>query len=227
MQPRQTEQTGSMQGRTLIREGSPVVGPEALEAPEVSIDHDARRVLVNDHGETFGYEFGIRRGRGKAGGLGWSHLSRGEHQVVFVTAVTAAEVMAVCRDVGREQEVAAITLAVAEALGSTKRERASARRLREEVQAGLERERVSLRALQARMIALLVDGETLSDMAAKGGFVDRASGRIDTTWLERRAGLVGDRCSRTGKVRTARTASYPVFCRLVAAVGAEPHEFDV
>ncbi len=226
MQTEHRQRTGSIEGRTLIRQGSSCERGVQFEAPEISIDPQAGRIVVVDRGETFGYELGWRRGRGRAGGFGWSELTRGEHDVVFITAVTASEVMAVCRDGHRHEDVAAITLAGAETLGACKSERAMARRLAAEVRAGYEAERVSLRAIQARIVAQLVEGATLTDLCVRGGFVDR-DGRIDTTWLERRAGLMAARCSRTGKVRTARTASYPIFCRLLAAVDAEPHEFDV
>lgn len=199
-----------------------------LAPPEVSIDRAAGRVVVRDRGETFGYELCERRGTGRAGGLGWTELVRGEHGVVTVSATTTAEVMAVCRDADRDLEVARITLGTAE---RTERERGrpgarTAERLRIEVEQGLARERLSLRSIQARIVAMIVQDDTLTELALRGGFVDR-DGRVDTTWLERRAGLMSDRCSRTGKVRTARTASYEVFVRLVRAVGADPSEFDV
>ena len=63
-------------------------------------------------------------------------------------------------------------------------------------------------------------------MAERGGFTYR-DGRPDTSWLMRRAGLAPMRCSKTGKLRTARTARYDVFCQLVAAVDRSPHEFGV
>jgi hypothetical protein len=100
------------------------------------------------------------------------------------------------------------------------------RRLLDEVRSGFELERVSLRALQARMLERIEAGETLVTMCERAGFVDR-DGRIDTTWLRRRAGLLPDRCSRSGKVRRARTASYEVFLRLVRAVDGTPEEFGV
>jgi hypothetical protein len=219
---RTTAQTGGSTRRG--GSGEPVALPEL----DVSIDRGAGRVLVRDRGETFGYEFGERRGRGRAGGLGWSELTRSDHGAVIVSAVTTAEVMAICRDAGMEEEVAQITLAAGEreaARGGRQGARTD-ERLRDEVERGRAMERVSLRAIQARIVSMLVDGETLVNLAARGGFVDR-DGRLDTTWLERRAGLMSDRCSRTGKVRIARTASYPVFVRLVRATGASPHEFDV
>jgi hypothetical protein len=76
------------------------------------------------------------------------------------------------------------------------------------------------------MLERIEAGETLVTMCERAGFVDR-DGRIDTTWLRRRAGLLPDRCSRSGKVRRARTASYEVFLRLVRAVDGTPEEFGV
>ena len=226
MQVNSDRRTGTREGRSIIREGNATKHVAELGQPEITVDPAARRIVIRDRGETFGYEFGQRRGRGRSGGLGWSELTRGPDGAVYVSAASTAEVMAVCRDGCREGSVAAMTLAAVAELGDSRTERNQATRLMRELAAGIERERVSLRAIQARIVALLVEGAMLSDLAARGGFVD-PRGRIDTTWLERRAGLMSDRCSRTGKVRTARTASYPTFCRLGAAVGGEPHEFDV
>jgi hypothetical protein len=80
--------------------------------------------------------------------------------------------------------------------------------------------------VRALILERLVTGEPLVVMCERGGFTYR-DGRPDTSWLLRRAGLRAERCSKTGKVRTARTASYDVFCQLVAAVDHSPHELGV
>jgi hypothetical protein len=203
------------------------LAPRHDEPPELLVDHDAGRVLLRDRGETVGYEVRLRRGR-RGSGLGWVELVLGEDGSVTQTAVSAAEVMAVARDAGREGEVAAVSRGVACAF-LRQDDRVAARlgeQLLREVRDGHGLERVSLRALQARMLERIESGETLVTMCERAGFVDR-DGRIDTTWLQRRAGILADRCSRTGKLRRARTASYEMFLRLVRAVDAAPEEFGV
>ena len=198
------------------------------EPLQVLIDQDAGRVLVSDRGEVVGYELRMRERFGRAWGLGWVELLLADDGSVVETGVSAAEVMAMARDAGREFEVAELTRRRALRLPESDGRSAARmrRRLLLEVRAGLEFERVSLRALQARLLERIEDGETLVTMCRRAGFVDR-DGRVDTTWLQRRAGLIPERCSRTGKVRRARTASYEVFLRLVRAVDGTPQEFGV
>jgi hypothetical protein len=222
--------------QTASPETSPPTGPirsahlpaaPGAEPPVVLVDHDAGRVLLRDRGETVGYELRLRRGR-RGSALGWVELVLAEEGSVVETAVSAAEVMAIASDAGREAEVAELSRRVALAF-LRQDDPVCARvgdRLLAEVRDGRELERVSLRALQARMLERLAAGETLVTMCERAGFIDR-DGRIDTTWLQRRAGLLPDRCSRTGKVRRARTAGYEVFLRLVRAVDGTPEEFGV
>lgn len=144
-------------------------------------------------------------------------------------SVTAAEVMEVVRDADCHEHAAALTGALAlwfEQAAEEEAARRIAARLRAEVAAGDARERLSVRPLQALILERLVAGETLVDMCERGGFM-LAGGRADTSWIQRRAGLAPTRCSRTGKVRVAKTASYQVFCQIVRALDAEPHEFGV
>ena len=204
------------------------LAPRDDEALQVFVDPDAGRVLVSDRGELVGYELRMRERFGRAWGLGWVELLLAEENGVVETGVSAAEVMAVARDAGRELEVAELSTWAARQLVESG-DRVAARmggRLLGEVRAGLELERVSLRAIQASMLDRIEAGETLVTMCERAGFVDR-DGRIDTTWLQRRAGLLPDRCSRSGKVRRARTARYEVFLRLVRAVDGTPEEFGV
>jgi len=203
--------------------------PDTGTLPPLGIDIDPSegRVLVRDRDELFGYELWFRPRRGVLGLPGWMELSFDlETGDPIQTAVPTSEVMAVARDAGLDGQVAAMTAALAswfERGGHSACHRIAAT-LRREVQAGRERERLSLRAIQARLIELIVAGESLTVMCERGGFVSK-HGRGDTSWLLRRAGLMRVRCSRTGKVRVARTASYNVFCQLVAAADASPHEF--
>jgi hypothetical protein len=198
------------------------------EALQVLVDQDAGRVLVRDRGELVGYELRMRERFGRAWGLGWVELVLDEEGAVLETGVSVAEVMAVAADADRDREVAELSRWAARELIETGDPVADrmGRRLLDEVRSGFELERVSLRALQARMLERIEAGETLVTMCERAGFVDR-DGRIDTTWLRRRAGLLPDRCSRSGKVRRARTASYEVFLRLVRAVDGTPEEFGV
>jgi hypothetical protein len=202
--------------------------PPLDEPFELRLDAEAGRVLVRDAGETLGYELRFREKRGKDGGVGWSELSFDPDGRVVEISVRTAEVMAMAREAGAAEQVAGITESVADWF-----ERADdyftrrlASRLRAEVEAGRARERIALRRVRAVILDRLVRGEPLVVMCERGGFTYR-DGRPDTSWLLRRAGLRPERCSKTGKVRTARTASYEVFCQLVAAVDRSPHEFGV
>ena len=86
-------------------------------------------------------------------------------------------------------------------------------------------ERVSLRAIRARIERRLGADESLAFMCKRGGFIKEGTQR-SLSWLERRAGLRQERWS-DGRLRRARTASYPTFLRLVAALEATPDEFGV
>jgi hypothetical protein len=185
-------------------------------------------VLVRDAGETFGYELRFREKRGKDGGVGWAELSFDSEGILVEISVRTAEVMALAREAGVAEQVALMTESVAAWFEEADDyfARRLARRLRAEVAAGRARERIALRRARALIVEQLVEGEPLVVMCARGGFTYR-DGRPDTSWLLRRAGLRAERCSKTGKVRTARTASYDVFCQLVAAVDRSPHEFGV
>jgi hypothetical protein len=209
--------------RSALRAGDP-----SGEPLELLVDQGAGRVLVRDRGELVGYELRMRERFGRAFGLGWVELLLAGDGGVVETGVSAAEVIAVARDSGRELEVAEVSGSAAEQFVESGHPLAvrMGQRLLGEVRDGLELERVSLRALQARVLARIAAGEPLAVMCERGGFIDR-DGRVDTTWLQRRAGLLPDRCSRTGKVRRARTASYEVLLRLVRAVDGTPAEFGV
>ena len=206
------------------------------EPPEIEVDFDRGRVTVADRGEVVVYELRLGHGVGRVALCSWEERIRATDGALVVTCVTAAEVMAVLRDIGREDDAARMTLAAARwfeaGVGVTDEKTANerlsaiARRLRRQVREGHGLARLSLRPLQALILERLVAGETLSDMCERGGFVGRR-GKFDTSWFQRRAGLLPDRCSKTGKLRFARTANYAVFCRLVRAAGAEPHELGV
>jgi hypothetical protein len=203
--------------------------PPPLDEPfELRLDQAAGRVLVRDAGETFGYELRFREKRGKDGGVGWSEFSFNSDCALVEISVRTAEVMALAREAGVAEQVADVTESVAGwfELADDFFARRLARRLRAEIEAGRARERIALRRVRALLVERLVNGEPLVVMCERGGFVYR-DGRPDTSWLLRRAGLRAERCSKTGKVRTARTASYEVFCQLVAAVDRSPHEFAV
>jgi hypothetical protein len=202
--------------------------PPLDEPFELRVDPAAGRVLVRDAGETFGYELRFREKRGKDGGVGWSELSFDCEGALVEISVRTAEVMAVAREAAVAEQVADLTESVASWFEQAEDffARRLARRLRAEVEAGRARERIALRRVRAAILRRLVQGEPLVVMCERGGFTYR-DGRPDTSWLLRRAGLRAERCSKTGKVRTARTASYEVFCQLVAAVDRSPHEFGV
>jgi hypothetical protein len=202
--------------------------PPLDEPFELRLDPVAGRVLVRDAGVTFGYELRFREKRGKDGGVGWSELAFDPDGRVVEISVRTAEVMALAREAGAAEQVASITNSVAAWFEQADDyfTRRLAARLRAEVEAGRARERIVVRRVRTAIIERLVHGEPLVVMCERGGFTYR-DGRPDTSWLLRRAGLRAERCSKTGKVRTARTASYDVFCQLVAAVDGSPHEFGV
>ncbi len=143
-------------------------------------------------------------------------------------AVSACEVMALASEVDLAEAVADMTLRLARLFEATDTAggAAIAWRLRAEVRAGRAGERVALRRIQARILQALADGETLASLCRRGGFVDRR-GRPDTSWLERRAGLLPQRCNKTGKWRRARTASPELVARLARGVGLAPAEVGV
>lgn len=200
-----------------------VTGP-----PDITVDFETGRVHVADRDETVTYELRMGSGRGRVGRCSWIERRAGLTGERVETGVTTAEVMAVLRDVGREEDAARMTLATAAFFERADcwEGRQIAKRLRAEVADGRNLRRVSLRPVQALIVERLVAGDSLADMCGRGGFVQK-DGRPDTSWFQRRAGLLPERCSRTGKLRTARTASYSVFCRLARAAGAEPHRLGV
>lgn len=197
-------------------------------AMEVSVAESEGRIDVRDRGDRFAYELRFRGPGGRYGGVGWAELAPQPDGPPVAFGVTTAEVMAVLGDAGRAEDAAAMTRAVAlwfEQAGDAAADRVAAA-LRDGVDAGYRRERLSVRPVQAAIVERLVEGETLVDMCERADF-KLPSGKADTSWIQRRAGFMPTRCSRTGKVRTARTASYEVFCALVRAIDAEPHEFGV
>ena len=205
-----------------------VTASTVLGVPEITVDFDTGQVQVAEPGETVTYELRMGSGRGRVGRCAWIERLPGPDGEPIETGVTTAEVMAVLRDVGREEDAARMTLATAaffERAGCWEG-REIAKRLRAEVEDGRNLRRVSLRPVQALIVECLVAGDSLTDMCGRGGFV-RNGGKPDTSWFQRRAGLLPERCSRTGKLRTARTANYAVFCRLARAAGAEPHQLGV
>lgn len=161
------------------------------------------------------------------GGFGWMGAYEEPHGWVWQTwKLRAAEPMAAVRELGGEQEVAELTLAAASLLeDGGADERAAARRLRREVAAGHDQELMAVRAIQAAVLRCQVEqGLTISDLCHRGGFLG-ADGRPEVSWLERRAGLKPEVCSRTGRRRHRRVVDYRVFVRLVEAVGGAPVDF--
>jgi hypothetical protein len=228
---RQANRTATVASAPERAGGSALAGalPPLDDCFSVHVDQGELRLLVRDAGETFGYELRFRQGRGKDGGVGWSELSfdpRDGH--VVETSVRASEVMALAREAGLAEHPARMTERVAGWFeqADCHQARRLAARLRAEVAAGRRGERIAVRRVRAALIERLVAGEELVVMAERGGFTYR-DGRPDTSWLMRRAGLAPMRCSKTGKLRPARTASYEVFCQLMAAVDRSPHEFGV
>lgn len=180
-------------------------------------------MILFDRGATVVYRLGAR-GRGERWAFGFTELAIEADGSATRTPVSAAEVMAIARELDREDEVVEMVEAALPYASPR-----NARRLGAELAAGRNLDRVALPRIQAAILARLAEGWTLSDLSERGGFVagpDRPVGRHDTSWLQRRAGLVPHVC-KSGKRRTARTADYHVFVKLVQAVGRDPYEFGV
>ena len=83
------------------------------EPPDISVDFEGGRVVVEDRGEVVTYVLSMGYGRGRAARCGWTEILRDRDGKPVETGVTTAEVMAVLRDVGREQDAVRMTLATA------------------------------------------------------------------------------------------------------------------
>lgn len=180
-------------------------------------------VVLLDRGTTVVYRLGAR-GRGQRWAFGFTEYVAETDGSVVRTPVSAAEVIAIAREVGREREVIEM---VEEALPYTTPR--NVRRLRAEITAGRNFARVALPRIQTAIMRRLAEGITLSELSERGGFVSGAptrGGKHDTSWLQRRAGLIPHLC-KTGKRRTARTADYDVLVMLVRAVDGDPLDFGV
>ena len=217
-------------GQTLVGDGITELERLAEEAdiPERGpcawrIDPERATVAVRDRRRRTVYALGMR----PTGGYGWMAAYEEAHGWVCQTwKLRAAEPMAMVRELGGEGEVAALTLAAASLLERGRApERAAAHRLRREVAAGHDQELMAVRAIQAAVLRCQVErGLTLSDLCHRGGFLG-ADGRAEVSWLERRAGLKPEACSRTARRRHRRVVDYRVFVRLVEAVGGAPVDF--
>ncbi len=206
----------------------PAAAPQPGRAYEVCIDPPrpgALRTTVKliDRDATVVYRLGAR-GRGQRWAFGFTEYVVEADGSTVSTPVSAAEVIAVARECGREDEVIAL---VERALPyATPR---NARRMRAELRAGRNLDRVALPRIQAAILKRLEEGVSLSELAERGGFLSeatRSGAKHDTSWLQRRAGLIPHVC-RTGKRRTARTAEYDVLVMLVRAVDGDPVDFGV
>ncbi len=197
------------------------------EACAFRLDAERRVLQVRDRQMRTVYALG-RKPNGQ--GYGWMAAYEEPQGWVGQTwALPASEPMAVVREFGGEAEVAELTLAAAEQVRRERgeRRREIAERLRREVARGWDLELMAVRPIQAAVLRCQVDGGlTISDLCHRGGFLG-ASGDPDVSWLERRAGLKPEVCSRTGRRMHRRVVGYDVYTRLVAAVGGDPVDFGV
>ncbi len=132
------------------------------------------------------------------------------------------------RELGGEEAVAKLTLDAADEIAADggARRLTVARRLRGEVAAGWGMELMAVRPVQAAVLACQVEhGLTISDLCRRSGFT--VTRGCDVSWLERRAGLKPEVCSRTGRRMHRRVVGYEVYVRLVEAVGGDPVDFGV
>ena len=83
------------------------------EPPDITVDFDSGTVVVEDRGDVVTYVLSMGYGRGRAVRWGWTEILRDRAGNPVEPGVTTAEVMAVLRDVGREQDAVRRTLATA------------------------------------------------------------------------------------------------------------------
>lgn len=219
-------------GQALLEVPRSAVGLEQVvagaEAPREGacgyrLDRERRVLAVRDRQRRTVYVLGAK----PDGGFGWMAAYEEPGGWVFQTwALSAAEPMAMVRDLGGEQAVAELTLGFAAGLeGERAATPKTLRRLRREVAAGHDQQVMAVRAIQAAVLRCQVEqGLTISALCHRSGFIG-ADGRADVSWLERRAGLKPEVCSRTGRRRHRRVVAYRVFVRLVEAVGGAPVDF--
>ena len=203
--------------------GTSVAGKEACG---YELDTERGVLAVHDRDQETTYTLGPKPG----GGYGWI-AAYGEPQgtVLQTWKLSAAEPMAVVRELGGEDEVAGLTLAAADRLSAAGGYggRRAAGRLRGEVAAGRNLEVMAVRPVQAAVLRCLIeDGLSVSDLCRRGGFLNRF-GDPDVSWLERRAGLKPEVCGRTGRRLRRRVVGYEIYARLVEAVGGDPIDFGV
>ena len=208
--------------------------------PIVRVLHNQHQVVVWEPGLLTLYELGQRKSRG----FGWlAHAAQSGHGPVEA-AVKTSEVMAAARDGGHDDDVAQITLTAADAItteppddgpdpaaeyGAEAYKRPSARkrladRLRQEVEDGRNFTHISTRPIRVAIAKRLAAGEDIATLCRRAGFTGRQG--VDTSWLQRRAGLLPDSCSKTGKQRLARVAHHDVYARLIRAVDGDPVDFE-
>lgn len=221
-------------GQALVEEGAPGELESLVAEARIPdqgtcafrLDAERRVLCVRDRQLRTIYVLG-RKPRG--GGYGWmAAYEEPQGWVWQVWKLPASEPMALVRDLGAEDEVAELTLAAAGVLESGRaRERAAAARLRAEVAAGWDMELMAVRKIQAAVLRCQVEhGLTISDLCHRGGFLSTA-GEPDVSWLERRAGIKPEVCSRTGRRMHRRVVGYETYARLVEAVGGDPVDFGV
>jgi hypothetical protein len=135
----QADQERSTEARSATTAAPGSASPAALPALQLLIDPGAGRVLVRDRGETFGYQLEYRAGSGLRGGVGWVEYGTAADGSRYRVGVSAAEVMAVARDAGRDEDVAQLTERVAAEFGRGGDSKVAAQvaRLRAEVDASI------------------------------------------------------------------------------------------
>ena len=192
------------------------------EALRVLVDQDAGRVLLRDRGELVGYELRMRERFGRAWGLGWSSLLDEEGAVVENRRVGG-------RGDGRgRRRRPRARGGRAEPLGRPRADRVGRPGRRPHGQAAARRGAGRLRA-RARLAAGAAGTDAGADRGGRDARHDVRAGRLRRPRRAHRHDLAAaprrpppDRCSRSGKVRRARTASYEVFLRLVRAWTGRP-----
>jgi len=223
-----SERTTSTELLERVRGLCPRPGAE----PEISFAREGWGVVrVLDAGTQLTYRLTrtrTRRGARERGMYGWVEGVRlaGETRIGW-RAVGASEPYAVLRQFGREGEVFELTAQFCRILTHGGRlERSAAERIVRSLHQGVELERVGLRALQVAILERLEEGVTLAELCERGGFVTR-EGRPDTTWYQRRAGLMRHSHGASRKMLYARTAEYEMAVALCRSVEREPWEMGL
>jgi hypothetical protein len=196
----------------------------------VELNERRREILVRDGSVEASYRFVSRTGTPTS--WGWRSLTRD-----LVTGEEASflckthEPYAVLRDYGPEYEAYVMRLMrpVVRELGRGPAEhRARARHLLSELRMACDLTRVGVAQFHEPIREAMLEGNTLSALCWRGGFVNGAKElRPDGGWFVRRIGLRPGKERKTGKVFVARTVTYEAAVKYCRALDLAPVEMGL